>query len=252
MIGIEIGLGIAIGLALGLLGGGGSILTVPILVYIVGQDASAAVASSLAIVGANALFGVSMHWKAGHVRLQQALLFGLAGMAGAYVAAGFTQYVSDQLLMTIFALLMLVVAVLMLRPLKVNEATDTPPRSHLWKLLLTGGGVGLVTGFLGVGGGFLIVPALVLVMGMSMVDAVGSSLLIIVMNAIAGLFGHLQHGALDWAVVAIFTVSGLVGVALGTYLSQRWSAQRLRTIFAVMVLMLAVTLLAVNVPQLIG
>lgn len=246
--------GIVIGLSLGLLGGGGSILTVPILIYALGQDAQAAVATSLAIVGTNAVVGTVMHWRAGHVRVRQALLFGAAGMAGAYFAAGLSSLVSDELLLVFFAILMLVIGSLMLRPLPVREAEETESRSQLAQLgltLLAGAGVGVLTGFLGVGGGFLVVPALVLVLRMSMADAVGSSLLVIGLNSAAGLAGHLQGGELNLPLVITFALAGVLGLALGSRWSHRWPAARLRQAFAGLVFVLAVTLLVLNVPALL-
>jgi hypothetical protein len=250
--------GVAIGLALGLLGGGGSILTVPILVYFLGQDAQAAVVTSLAIVGTNAIIGTTMHWRAGHVQIRQALMFGGAGMVGAYLSASLANYldIGDALLLVLFALLMLVVGILMLRPSHVTENTDEPCEGcqgfdRIWRTLGTGLGVGVLTGFLGVGGGFLIVPALVLVLGMPMADAVGSSLLIIVMNAVAGLAGYFPLVDLDWALTITFILAGIIGLGLGTYWSKIWPTQRLRTTFAGMVVGLAVILLVLNVPTLL-
>jgi hypothetical protein len=252
--------GVVIGLALGLLGGGGSILTVPILIYFLGQDAQAAVATSLAIVGANAVIGTGMHWRAGHVNIRQALTFGGAGMVGAYLSANLAKYlnVSDELLLVLFALLMLVVGVLMLRPIKVGSEDENEPCEgcqgfqRVWRTLATGLGVGVLTGFLGVGGGFLIVPALVLVLGMPMADAVGSSLLIIVLNSIAGLAGYLPLEGLDWQLTLIFIVAGIGGLWIGTYWSKVWPTQRLRSAFAGMVVGLALILLVLNVPPLLN
>jgi uncharacterized protein len=244
--------GALIGLSLGLMGGGGSILTVPILIYILGQDAQTAVATSLAIVGANAVIGTLMHARAGHVQIRQALVFGGVGMLGAYMAAGLAQLVSEAVLMVAFALLMLTIGGMMVRPLPLRNPAEQPenPAWRLIKTILAGGGVGILTGFLGVGGGFLVVPALVLVLGMSMADAVGTSLLVIALNSAAGLAGHLQGGALDWTLIAIFVVTGIAGLSAGTKLSAIWSAQRLRRTFAGMVVTLAVVLLWINVPAL--
>jgi hypothetical protein len=251
--------GIAIGLALGLMGGGGSILTVPILVYFLGQDAQAAVVTSLAIVGTNAVIGTTMHWRAGHVQLRQALTFGGAGMLGAYFSASLANFldIGDELLLVLFALLMLVVGGLMLRPSKVSEQDDQPCEGcqgfeRVWRTLVTGLGVGVLTGFLGVGGGFLIVPALVLVLGMPMADAVGSSLLIIVMNSIAGLAGYFPLTDLDWTLTITFILAGIIGLGVGTHWSKIWPTQRLRQTFAGMVVGLAVILLVLNVPPLLA
>ncbi len=249
--------GVLIGLALGLLGGGGSILTVPILIYFLGQDAQAAVVTSLAIVGTNAVIGTAMHWRAGHVQLRQALTFGAAGMAGAYLSATLASHlnISDALLLVLFALLMLVVGGLMLRPAR---AANDPPCAgcsglqRLWRTLIAGLGVGVLTGFLGVGGGFLIVPALVLVLGIPMADAVGSSLLIIVLNSLAGLAGYYPMEGLNWPLTIAFILAGMLGLSLGTHWSHIWPTQRLRRAFAGMVVGLAVILLALNIPSLLA
>lgn len=244
--------GVIIGLALGLLGGGGSILTVPILIYFLGQDAQAAVVTSLVIVGTNAIIGTTMHWRAGHVKLREALTFGGAGMVGAYFSASFARWLnlSDAVLLVFFALLMLTVGGLMLRPVNIEDKPRPQRRglAELWPTLATGLGVGVLTGFLGVGGGFLIVPALVLVLGMPMADAVGSSLLIIVMNAVAGLAGYFPLTGLDWQLTLIFIGAGILGLGLGTYWSHIWPTQRLRSTFAGMVVALAGVLLVLNVP----
>lgn len=248
--------GIIIGLALGLLGGGGSILTVPILVTILGQDAQVAVVTSLVIVGTNAVIGTAMHWQAGHIKLRQALTFGAASMLSAFFAARLAKFLdmSNELVMVLFALLMLVVGILMLRPVKVDDTEKVERQGFdlLWRTALTGLGVGVLTGFLGVGGGFLIVPALVLVLGMDMADAVGSSLLIIVLTSISAVAGYMPFPGLDWALTGVFIVAGILGLALGTHWSKIWPTRRLRGAFAGMVVGLAVILLATNIPALIN
>lgn len=243
------GLGALIGLALGMLGGGGSILTVPILVYLLRQDPHAAVATSLVIVGTNALTGAWLHGREGHVRLKQALLFGGYGLVAAFVGARVSRLVPDHLLLVLFAVLMLLIAALMLR------RSRTPPSPHgdhapaaWWRIILGGAGVGFLTGFLGVGGGFLVVPALVLLLGMDMADAVGSSLVVIALNSAAGLLGHLGEGALPWALIAVFLGGGVAGLVLGARLARRLPAGRLRQMFAVFVVALAMVLLALNLP----
>jgi uncharacterized protein len=247
--------GLLIGLALGLLGGGGSILTVPVLIYVLGQSTQAAVATSLAIVGTNAVVGTAMHWRAGHVRAPQALAFGAAGVLAAYWAAGLSKLVSDSLLLVLFALLMLLVGGLMIHPLPIGAGTNKGQALKLLRQILktiaAGSLVGVLTGFLGVGGGFLVVPALVLVLGLPMADAVGSSLLVIALNAGAGLLGHLHGGSFDWTLVGVFVLAGVAGLALGTRWSLRWPQQRLRRAFATLVLSLAVALLAINLPPLL-
>lgn len=242
-------LGAMIGLALGMLGGGGSILTVPILVYVLHQDPHAAVATSLVIVGANALTGAWLHRRGGHVRLKQALLFGAYGLLAAYAGARLSRLISDALLLVLFALLMLTVAVLMLRGgMRKGKQISAIHGSSRWRILLGGASVGFLTGFLGVGGGFLIVPALVLLLGMEMADAVGSSLVVISLNSAAGLLGHLSGSSLPWGLIGIFVVAGLAGLWFGTRFARRLPAARLRQTFALFVVALAIVLLAINVP----
>jgi len=236
--------GVLIGLALGMLGGGGSILTVPVLVYVLGQSPHSALATSLIIVGSNALIGTWMHARSGHVKWKQALLFGALGIPAAYLGAHLSQRLPDTLLMICFALLMLVIAASMLRggP-KVN--TDQQ-RVVWWKVALGGAGVGFLTGFLGVGGGFLIVPALVLLLGMRMQDAVGSSLVVIAINSLAGLLGHLSDGQQPWPLIGVFVASGIFGLLMGSQISQRISPKQLRTSFASFVFVLGCVLLVAN------
>ncbi|GAC1385974.1 MAG: hypothetical protein NVSMB42_05970 [Herpetosiphon sp.] len=245
-------LGLLIGIALGMLGGGGSILTVPILVYILRQDPHIAVATSLVIVGLNSLVGVGFHWRDGHVKLKQALIFSAYGIPAAYIGARLSKLLSGPVLLVLFALLMLVIAGLMLRSGERTEAGDVKRVAVAWwRGLLGGVGVGFLTGFLGVGGGFLIVPALVLLVGMTMTDAVGSSLLVIALNSAAGFMGHLNDGALPWPLIGVFLVAGLIGLWLGSLMTRRLSPGRLRQSFAVFVVALAVVLLGINVPAVV-
>lgn len=243
-------LGALIGLALGMLGGGGSILTVPMLVYLLGQPPHTAIAASLVIVGANALTGAWLHHRTGHVRLNAALLFGISGMPAAYVGARLSAQISGAWLLVLFALLMLVIAALMLRGGIPSAAVHRQP-DRWWRVLLGGLGVGFLTGFLGVGGGFLIVPALVLLLGMEMPDAVGSSLVVIALNCVAGLFGHLSTGELPWLLIGLFVLAGLLGLRVGERATRVLAPRRLRQAFALFVVVLAVTLLAINVPAVV-
>jgi uncharacterized membrane protein YfcA len=237
--------GALIGLVLGGLGGGGSILTIPILVYLLGMNTHVAVTASLVIVGMNALVGILLHYRAGHVQMKKALIFGLYGLVASYIGARLSSLLSGSLLLVLFGLLMLVIAINMLRPKQLIQATTY---QSWWMTLLGGLGVGFLTGFLGVGGGFLIVPALVLFLGMSMQDAIGSSLVVITMNSASGLLGHLNSGALPWLEIALFSLTGLVGLWLGTRITKKLPARRLSQIFAVFVLMLAIVILSINLP----
>lgn len=243
---LEIALGFAIGLSLGLLGGGGSILTVPALVYLVGQSPQAAITTSLAIVGANSIVGANFHRRQGTLNWHVALLFGGAGMLVSYVAAGMSRnWLSPTALLVAFAGLMIVIGLLMLRPPPAATVGDVQLQ---WPVVLaSGAGVGLLTGILGVGGGFLIVPALVMLIGLPMAQAVGTSLLVIAMNSAAGFLGHLGEGAFDWALVIVFVTAGLAGTYTGSRLAGRLPAARLRRLFALFVIVLGVLLLIDNV-----
>jgi uncharacterized membrane protein YfcA len=241
-------IGALIGLSLGTLGGGGSILTVPALVYLLGQDPHGAVGSSLMIVGTNALLGAWLHQRAGHVRLGAAVMFGAAEIAAAFGGARLSRLLPGPALLVLFALLMIVIAGLMLRG-KAAEPTHADAAAIIWWRVLAGGvGVGFLTGFLGVGGGFLIVPALVLLLGMEMRDAIGSSLVVITINSAAGLLGHLGDGGINWWLIGLLLAGGVPGLLLGARLARRLPAAQLQQGFALFVVLLGVTLLLINVP----
>ena len=238
-------LGALIGLALGALGGGGSILTIPIRVYILKMNPHTAVTASLVIVGMNALLGMFLHHRAGHVQVKKSLLFGGYGLVASYIGARFSSILPGPVLLVLFGLLMFVIALMMLRPkMQIQEGQH----QSWWMILLGGLGVGFLTGFLGVGGGFLLVPALVLFLGMSMQDAVGSSLLVIALNSTAGLLGHLNSGPLPWLEIILFSAAGLAGLLAGTSITKKIPAQRLGKMFAIFVLALAIVILSVNIP----
>jgi uncharacterized protein len=245
-------LGAVIGLSLGMLGGGGSILTVPALVYVLGQEPHAAVSASLVIVGLNAATGAWLHQRAGNVRSRAALLFGGAGLLAAYAGARFSAFFTGPILLSLFALLMLGVATLMLWGGAATPATLHDIGPVWWKVLLGGTAVGFLTGFLGVGGGFLIVPALVLVLGMSMREAVGSSLVVIAINSAAGLLGHLGENGVSWPIVGLLLAGGLPGLLVGSRLALRLPLARLRQGFAMLVVVLGIALLAINIPKALG
>lgn len=243
-------LGFGIGGSLGLLGGGGSILTVPALVYLIGQTPQAAVTTSLAIVGANSALGAFFHRSQGTLNWRVALFFGGAGMIVSYFAAGLSKQFSPNLLMAVFALLMLGVGILLTRQ-KVQPQLCQPDDLKIWKVLLGGPGVGLLTGVLGVGGGFLIVPALVMLVGMPMHHAVGTSLVVIAMNSLAGFMGHLSGMTLDLPLIGTFIAAGVVGTFAGARLGKHLDAALLRKAFALFVIGLAVLLLYDNLPQIL-
>lgn len=239
---------LAIGLALGLLGSGGSILTVPILVYGLGQSEKVAIAGSLAIVGGIATIGAAVAARANRVAWRTVALFGLPGMIGAALGTEIATRLSGSVQLTLFAVVMLAAAVSMLRPARRPgqppnlDQTLPPPRARS-RLALDGLVVGTVTGLVGVGGGFLIVPALVVIGGMPISLAIGTSLAIIALNAWTGFLRHLgalaAHGlALDPTVLVVFIAIGGCGATLGTRLAGRLPAERLRRGFALFLLAL--------------
>ena len=244
-----------IGLSLGLIGGGGSIITVPVLVYVLGVEAHEAVGMSLAVVGATSLVGSFLHYRRGTVQLKTGLIFGAAGIVGALIGSPLTRLLSPSALMMTFATLMLVIAVLMLRR-KSNaddvEVESAEQVSNVWKAVLAGFGVGILTGFLGVGGGFLIVPALVMFGGLDMKEAIGTSLFVIFLNCVAGLVGHASQNNFDWSLTAQVTVLAVAGTILGTLLSHRVTANKLQKGFAMFVLAVAVFLMAKNYTVFFG
>jgi uncharacterized protein len=242
-------LGTVIGLSLGAIGGGGSILTVPILVYIIGQDAHAATATSLAVVGTIAVAGAVPHWRAGRVSLATALPFGAAGIGGAFAGAWANHLLPGWLILGLFGLLMLIVAARMffakaVRP--ITEAVAKPGGARWMRVVGAGLLVGIMTGFFGVGGGFLIVPALVLVLGLRMREAVGTSLVIIAINSASGLVAHLRYGGIDLAMLGLLAAGGALGAFGGALVSGRLDERRLQRGFAVFVAVLGVWLIARN------
>lgn len=244
---------VLIGLSLGLSGSGGSILTVPLLTYLVGQDEKVAIASSLAIVGAISLVSGLPYARRGLVEFRSVVFFGIPGMAGAHGGAFLSQFVPGGVQLAVFALLMLVAAVFMLRPLAVAVAGR--PRRAALKIAGEGALVGVVTGFLGVGGGFLIVPALVQLGGLPMRRAVGTSLLIIALASFAGFAKHVDVLAglglsLDWQVIAVFVALGILGGFAGNALCTRLPQQVLRRAFAVFLLLVGTFIVARSWPQL--
>lgn len=298
MLTFSVVIGMAIGVSLGALGGGGSILTVPALVYLLGQDPHAATTGSLVIVGITALTAMAAHARAGRVRFGPGLAFGVIGVAGSYVGSRWSASVDPAVLLTAFAGLMLVAAAMMTvrrrrgagpghdvrdaghgsradhgaltggaggaaRPgaggvatLEAPIITLTPEFScacpRALKVVLTATAVGLITGFFGVGGGFVVVPALVLALGFSMPAAVGTSLLVIAVNSAAALLARLGHGVhLDWQVLGVFTVAAVVGSLFGNRVASRVDPARLSAAFTGLLVAVAVYTAGRSVPHLL-
>lgn len=249
---LAVALGFLVGLSLGLLGGGGSILTVPILVYVLGFDAKAAIAGSLAVVGSVSLVGAWRHARAGQVETRTALLFGAVAMVGAYGGARAARFVSGEAQLVVFAGVMLVVWAFMLRGRPGSDESDDRGRAHAGIVALVALGVGGLTGLVGIGGGFLIVPALVLFLDVPMKRAVGTSLLVIVMNAAAGFSGYVGQVAIPWGVLAAFGLCAVGGIVAGSHLVHYVSSRALRRGFAVFLVAVALWMLFRNVSAVAG
>lgn len=243
-------LALLIGLSLGLIGGGGSILTVPIFVYVFHFDPKVAIAMSLAVVGTTSLVGAVGHWRAGNVELKIALLFGSVAMAGTYLGARLATFFTGSAQLMLFAVVMLASAVAMLRDKRVEpstEQTDEPSAPLNYPLIAVEGlAVGALTGLVGVGGGFLVVPALVLLGKVPMKQAIGTSLVVIALKSAAGFVGYLGQVQVDWTFMAIFTGLASAGIFLGTYLVQFVSASALKRGFALFLLVMGAFILYQN------
>ncbi|MEQ1702647.1 MAG: sulfite exporter TauE/SafE family protein [Ilumatobacteraceae bacterium] len=244
-------LGLLIGISLGALGGGGSILAVPALVYAAGQDPKHATTTSLVLVTLTALIGIIPHWRAGRVRFGPGLLFGLAGVGGSLLGSHWNKSADPNVLLLAFSGLMLIAAFAMWRrvrrqptPLPAGAAVATlAPRidaTTVVKVLAAGTFVGLLTGFFGVGGGFVIVPALVLALGFTMPEAVGTSLLVIAVNSVVALSTRLQAGSIEWGTVVPFTVASLIGVLIGSKLASTRDSSSLQRWFVGLLVVVAV------------
>lgn len=246
MLAIAVALSALVGLSLGMLGGGGSILTVPILVYVLRVPAKEAIALSLLVVGGTSLAALVPHARAGRVRFRAALVFGAAGMVGAFAGGRVARHIPGEWLLLAFSVVMVVTAAAMLRGRRDPGAAGKLP-SH-GRLLALGGAVGFFSGLVGAGGGFLIVPALALFGGMEMCCAVGTSLAVIAMNSLAGFAGHLEHAHVDWSLALLVTGSAIAGSVVGARLAGRIPERVLRQVFGWLVLAMGVYMLATQMP----
>ncbi|MFI6151127.1 sulfite exporter TauE/SafE family protein [Kitasatospora sp. NPDC051170] len=232
--------GAVVGLALGGLGGGGSMLAVPALVYLLGFTPATATTASLVIVGATSLTGLLAHARAGRVRWRTGALFAAAGLPAAAAAGALSVHLPGALLTGAFAVLAALAAWRMLAP----SAPKERGAARTGRASAAGAGLGAVTGLLGVGGGFLAVPALVSVLAFTMAEAVGTSLLVISANSFAALLPRLgATGAIDWAVAAPFTGAAILGAWDGKRLADRLKGRTLQRAFAVALLGVAALML---------
>jgi uncharacterized membrane protein YfcA len=246
---VTIALAAVVGVALGMLGGGGSILMVPLLTYLGGLDAKQAIATSLLVVGVTSAISAIGHARAGRVRWSVGLLFGGAGMAGAYGGGRLARFVPGSALLVGFAVLMCIAAGAMLRGRADLSDGDRAPMRRLVVVALAVGGV---MGLVGAGGGFLLVPALVLLGALPMSAAVGTSLIVIALQSFAGLAGHLAGTPIDWRSAAVITVAAVAGGLVGGRLTAKVDPDALRRGFGWFVLSMASLILAKEADPAVG
>ncbi len=269
---------LVIGMTLGLLGSGGSTLTLPVLVYVLGHEDKIAVAESLAIVGGIALSSVVPFARQGLVRWRSVIFFGIPGMIGAWGGAWLARFVSGPFQLTLFAIVMLTSSVVMYRSARKRSTTgererrespgpDDAASEHLpsatlawislFAIVAQGLGVGTLAGLIGVGGGFLIVPALVILGRLPMRHAIGTSLTVIFMMCVTGFMKHASvlhstHAQVDWWTIGAFILIGACGSLVGRRLGSRFPQQRLRQLFAVFLVLMGVFVLAREIPKLMS
>ena len=241
-----------IGISLGLIGGGGSILTLPVLVYLFAISPTIAISYSLFIVGFTSLVGSFNYYRKGLVNFKTVLLFGSSSITTVFIARKFiipslpnvffrigsfevTQSLS---VMVVFAILMLAASLSMIRNRKMEAATASKEKP--WMLIIYGVLIGLVTGFLGAGGGFLLIPALVILMKLPMKKAIGTSLLIIALNSLIGFLGDIGRHAIDWKFLLIVSAIAIAGIFIGGYFNQKVNSDKLKKGFGWFVLVMGI------------
>ncbi|GHU74986.1 UPF0721 transmembrane protein [Spirochaetia bacterium] len=245
-----------IGISLGLIGGGGSILTVPVMVYLFSVSPLLATSYSLFVVGSTSLVGAYNSYRRGLVRIKTGLLFGISSIATVVLTRKFFipaipkkiatigsfVITEDIMTMVLFAILMVVASLSMMRNGNKKEITDVIPdkKINIPKLLVYGIGIGFITGLLGAGGGFLLIPTLVLLVGLPMKEAVGTSLFIIALNSLIGFTGDLGHFEMDWKLLTIVTIIAIGGIFVGGWLSKKIHGDKLKKGFGWFVLVMGI------------
>ncbi|MBJ7451244.1 MAG: sulfite exporter TauE/SafE family protein [Blastococcus sp.] len=258
MTALAMGIGLVIGALVGLLGGGGSILAVPALVYLAGQDLQQAVATSLLVVGITAVVALAPRLRSRQISWRIGLLFGSAGAATAFAGAAVNRVLPDELTLALFAVLMVGAGVRMLQEKPATGTACTVDGGRVnWRRCLPrtlAGGlvVGFLTGLLGVGGGFLIIPVLVLALGLPMPTAIGTSLVVVAINSAAGFAAHAGEVALDVPVTVAFTAAAVAAALVAGRLGAGIDTDRLRRWFASLVLVVAAVIAAQVLVDLLG
>lgn len=248
-----------IGVSLGLIGAGGSVLTVPVMVYFFAVEPVQATSYSLFVVGCASAIGAYSNYRKGLVRTRTALLIGSFSIATVFITRKFViPHIPETLgrvngfvvtesftIMMLFALLMLFVSVSMIRGSHgVAEAVRIPPAGQVFRLSVYGVAIGFITGLLGVGGGFLLIPALVLFVGLPMKEAVGTSLFIIALNSLIGFVGDIGHFTMDWILLTKITVLAVAGIIAGHAMSKKIDADKLKKVFGWFVMIMALSIVA--------
>lgn len=246
---------ICIGLSLGLLGSGGSVLTVPVLVYLVGQEEKVAIAGSLFVVGSIALAGSLPYVRHRMVDWHNVVFFGVPGMAGTWIGAAASAWIPGPVQLLAFSAVMIVAAFMMLRP--AGQPSATPGERRVARVAADGLVVGAITGIVGVGGGFLIVPALVLLGGLPVHRAIATSLVVIALKSFSGFLKYVDvlsdHGlALDWRVLLAVTGFGVGGSYVGTRLARRLPQAALRRTFGAVLILMAIAIAVRTAPGLMS
>ncbi|MCC7537011.1 MAG: sulfite exporter TauE/SafE family protein [Deltaproteobacteria bacterium] len=242
-----------VGLTMGMLGGGGSVLAVPILVFLLGLDPHQAVSTSLVIVALTSAIAVVPHARAGRVQWRTGLVFGAAGMVGSFGAGLVSRWIPGEVLLVGLALMMGVIAIAMLRgKAQTADCPEPAPSPKVTSLLMRGLVVGAATGLVGAGGGFVVVPAFVLMCGMPMAEAVGTSLFVIAMQSTAGFVGHASHVEIPWGLVAQVAGLAVGGSFVGALFASRVPQSALRKAFGVLVLGMAAALIVQRIASMRG
>lgn len=254
--GLQMGLaavsGGVVGFMLGLIGGGGSILAVPLLLYVVGvHDAHVVIGSTALAVAVNAYINVIPHWRQGNVNWRAAVMFAIPGAVGAYMGSVLGKLADDKVLLILFSILIIVIAGWMVRPKKTGSVEPQETRLRPLRVLPTGLTTGLVSGFFGIGGGFLIVPGLVFSAGLSMAQAIGTSLFSVGTFGLTTAVSYAVSGLVDWLVVGLYVAGGLVGGVFGVYLCSRIgrNARRLQVMFSGVLALVGLYMLYINLAS---
>jgi uncharacterized membrane protein YfcA len=243
--------GSVVGFTLGLIGGGGSILAVPLLLYVVGiHDPHIVIGSTALAVAVNAFLNLIPHWRKGHVRWKAAIMFAIPGAIGAYIGSIFGKMVNDKAILFLFAILMLVIAGLMLRPSKPDDQRDAAVLASVKpnRVISFGFSTGAISGFFGIGGGFLIVPGLVFSTGMGMIEAIATSLFSVGTFGLTTAVSYAFSGLISWTVVALYIIGGIFGGMLGVRLATRLAKTKrlLQVLFSGVIVVVACYMLYMN------